>query len=342
MPAKSNIKPLWPSCKKTKLMKKYYVIFAIFILAFFKSELNAQTYVPFPNSNAVWNVLEFYPLSSSWYDSIWNNTSHYGLFGDTLINSQNYHQLFYNNGLSDSTIEQSSINTIYCGAIREEISTKKIYYLPKDSLNENLCYDFNLNLHDTIIINGNTFVCNSINTILINNQYRKRYDVWSITTMTGDHWIEGIGSSNGLLYPFYYPILDTIKYGLLCFKHNDTLIYQMDGYLNYWPIPSYLFNSGCYQKELYTTTSFLIKSNDLRFIVYPNPITDKSILKIKNNFTLTKSSIEIYDSQGLLVKKIKIIVTNEIYLDKSEFNSGLYFMKIIKENNVYTGNFIVL
>jgi len=300
-----------------------------------------QTYHPFPDSNAVWNVLEFNTLGSSWNDSIWNNTFHYGFFGDTLINSLNYHKLFYNNGLIDSTIELSSSNTVYSGAIREEILSKIIYYIPKDSICEGILYDFDLSLHDTITIWGwNNLCCNDIDSMLINNLYRKVYYVWSITSMTGDYWIEGIGSLRGLLYPIYNPI-SNMKRELLCFYLNDTIVYHTDCSYCYWPIPSNLYTGGCYHQELYTSLPILNNNYNTKFIIYPNPVTDKSILKISSNFYLKNATVEIYNTQGILVKKVKIIEGNEIYLYKSEFNTGLYFLKIVSDNNVYTCKFIV-
>ena len=324
---------------------KYSIVFTLFFGLFLKSS-PAQTYTPFPDSNAVWNVLEFYPLGSSfsWSDSIWNSTMHYGLFGDTLINSMNYHKLFYNNGLMDSTIVLSNTNTTYCGAIREEVPAKKIFYLPKDSVNESLLYNFNLNLHDTIIINWNTFICNGINSVLINSHYRKIFHLWSFTTLTGDLWIEGIGSSNGLLYTFYYPIFDTIKYGLLCFHHNDTLEYHMDGSLNYWPIPASLYDSGCYHQELYITTNIHENENILNpnVIIYPNPVTDKSILKIPDNFSQENTLIEIFDLQGRKIKEYQKINSHQLTLYRADFNvGGVYFVRIKSDKFLETIKLVV-
>lgn len=305
----------------------------------------AQVYTPFPDSNAVWNVLEFCRLGSSWGDSIWNNTIHYGLFGDSLINSLNYHKLYFNNGLTDSTMVFSSPNTIYNGAIREDTIAKKVYYIPKDSLNESLIYQFNLSLHDTITIStiygDNKYVCNSIGSILINNHYRKRYSIWSILTQIGDNWIEGIGSINGLLYFFNNPIGNTIKNGLLCFYQNDTLIYQMDGSLNYWPIPTSLYNSGCYHQDLYTSIPENKNSEKQDEIIFPNPITAESILKIPSKISGKSALIEIYDAQGKLIKKINSVDENGIPLNASEFSSGLYIFKLINNSNIYTGKFLV-
>lgn len=299
-----------------------------------------QTYHPFPDSNAVWNVLEYthYP------DSTRYNTIHYALFGDTLINSLNYHKIFRNNGLTDSTIELSSPNTIYYGALREEVSTKIIYYLPKDSSQEGLLYKFDINIMDTIVIQSiwgdNIVRCDAIDSILINNQYRKKFIMWHPFSSTWETWIEGIGSTKELLYNYhdlFYPYTE-----LLCFFNNDILIYHLNSTTYPGGFPSYdsIFYSGCFHECIIITNLNVLSINEI-ISVCPNPIVDKSILKIPDSFSIKNATVGIYNIQGILVRKIKITEGRELYLDKSEFSAGLYFFKIINEHTIYSGKFLV-
>ncbi len=128
---------------KVKNMKKIKDIILILSILISYS-IQAQQYYPFPENNAFWLVSWGTPSESSDY--------HYELTGDTLIGLFNYHKLesagntyysfdpnnpqFYNNG--------------YVGAYRNDTLTKKVYYFPKDSINESLLYDFNMVTGDTI------------------------------------------------------------------------------------------------------------------------------------------------------------------------------------------------
>ena len=97
--------------------------------------LQAQTYVPFPDSNATWSEIDFYqgycyPPSYCKYTLFIN--------GDTIINSQAYHKIYSNDSSSNS----------YRGGLRE--NNKRIYYFDKDCTHDILLYDFNLNIGDSI------------------------------------------------------------------------------------------------------------------------------------------------------------------------------------------------
>lgn len=321
-------------------MKTKCVLPLVLFLIFSIKNSFAQVYTPFPDSNAVWDVFEAFPSAE---DSIWF-TVHYGLNGDTIINSLNYHKLFFNSGLTDSTMIFSSPNTIYNGAIREDTTAKKVYYIPKDSVNESIIYQFNLNYHDTVLIPTiygwyEEFVCISNNaTILINSQYRKYYILQS-QDFQQEFWIEGIGSGGGILNTYYHPTWDTLKYMLRCFHQNDTLLYHMNGCP--WPVPpcQSIFD-GCYTQGLYTKIEQNKGNLENNIMIFPNPITGESILKIPGKISGKNALIEIYNTQGKLIKRHNID-GNEILLNASEFSPGLYVYKLNNNHNISLGKFLV-
>lgn len=65
--------------------------------------------------------------------------------------------------------------------------------------------------------------------------------------------------------------------------------------------------------------------------VYPNPVTDKLILKFDNEFPLNYFAW-LYDSQGRQIEEIKL-VNNETSIDMSKLVIGSYFLKVIHLDN---------
>ena len=139
--------------------------------------------------------------------------------GDTIINSLSYLKVF-----KSDTLQQ---NWELQGYIREN-SGKEIYFRNLIGL-EGLMYDFSIGLNDTVAIE-NTYsggwpgilVCNTIDSLLIGNEYRKRFYLFDNNTPI-DTWIEGIGSEYGVLKSSGFVVGGT--YDLLCYYENDSLIY---------------------------------------------------------------------------------------------------------------------
>jgi CotH kinase protein/Secretion system C-terminal sorting domain len=73
--------------------------------------------------------------------------------------------------------------------------------------------------------------------------------------------------------------------------------------------------------------------------LYPNPTKD--YLNIKNEGNQNINSIEILDFTGKSVKKITGSFTENISIDVQEIENGIYFCKIVGDNNSKTFKFIV-
>ena len=74
-----------------------------------------------------------------------------------------------------------------------------------------------------------------------------------------------------------------------------------------------------------------------KILLYPNPTSN--ILNINNLTTETISKIEIFTVNGLLIKHIKPTESIES-VDVSAFQSGIYFVKIVVDNQVINYKFI--
>ena len=323
---------------------KYPIFFTLFFGLFLKSS-PAQTYTPFPDSNAVWNILE---MDSYYPDSTKYNTVHYALFGDTIINAISYSKLFYNDGLIDSTIHITSPNTIYLGALREENSIKKIYYLPKDSANEILLYNFEINVGDTFFIPFqqsswiNILKCMGKDSILINNLYRKTYDMWHPLSYTWTRWIEGIGGNKGLLDDF--STFNTSN-KLLCFYDNDILTYRLDSSTDipFQPFNNIFYYHGCYYDTTTIITTNMNELADLKdIVIYPNPLIRSTIISIQESIQLKNVIIDVFDLQGKTIKTLRNLRTHQNILTRNDFRAaGVYFVRIKSDKYLETIKLIV-
>ena len=115
--------------------------------------------------------------------------------GDTTINNKLYHKIYNGNG--------------YSGAIRQDITTKSVYfhgYYQSSFANDTLLYTFGLHVGDTVPIKFASAVYPekiiSIDSILINGNYRKRFNTNG--SINNNAWIEGVGSTHFLFMPFDY------------------------------------------------------------------------------------------------------------------------------------------
>jgi hypothetical protein len=169
----------------------------VILLSIFIGSASAQSYQPFPTTDAgYWlysfkDSLGFFPTSPT----------EYYLYGDTIISSNNYKRV----GIT---------NAIYTGAIRE--ANKVIYFVPDTSNVEVVLYDFNLLLGDTVVSTyGNhtcdpdTFIVQNVDSIVCSDGFHRRLYLGN-----NIQWVEGIGSYNYLLEPF----------NKFCLSGNDSLL----------------------------------------------------------------------------------------------------------------------
>lgn len=287
---------LFHNFNRIKMMK------TLLIFCFVPCGLLAQTYFPFPDSNAVWHV---YNEGIENY----NQYFHYVMEeGDTVMNGQAYNKVFL----------YYSFDTVVVG-IRED-SLKRVFFYGNpahvtdgdklDSVGEYLLYQFGLNIGDTIPLykvtqNDSPRVILSIDSVFVDGSYRKRYSVSSSDLFWTDYWIEGIGSRAGLLGPYAYEFEN--RWELYCFEQNGEFIYP---------------DSNC----LSTSVESTINKNE-EILIFPNPAISQIKVELVN-FSCALQSVSLFNITGREMISINP-TSNVVTFDIKSFPSGLYFCRIL-------------
>lgn len=314
-------------------MKKILTLIIILLLI---NSVKAQNYVPFPDSNAIWSEWHkppIFPGNPPYYyrNAITNR--------DTIINTKTYHQIFHS--LTDSLfINPANFN--YIGGLREY--NKQVFFIPMDSINEYLIYDFSKSVGDTIVYDYSKFAHNSygisfrdtliianIDSVLLNDGlYRKRFhltDIWGIPSIYFPRWIEGIGGDMGLLWPVGELPTNGVNNYLVCFQQNKNEVYFNTLFSTCFPI-------------IDNISEYL---NDNQLIVSPNPVNDYCKINWRNIRNGTYNTVMITDMYGNIIYNKTIENTNVLTINCQSFKCGFYLIKISNaSNNILISKFIVL
>jgi hypothetical protein len=174
------MKQLYVFLKKSKSV---CFLFLYIISNYGFSQIN--TYKPFPQTYASWEVTENYMVFIGFTYTKWKR---YKVAGDTIIGSYSYKKVIVakNTGLPNGfpTVVPYGPDS-FSFAYRNDALNKKVYYLdPTGGLNKDtLWYDFNLNVGDTLKPNFSTgtfvsidrYIVQSIDSVSICGVYHKRF-----------------------------------------------------------------------------------------------------------------------------------------------------------------------
>ena len=273
-------------------------------------KLTAQTYVAFPTT-AIWYQVEEFQTHPLYYRAV--NTS-FSLNGDTIIANQNYRKL-------TQTLRGQ---TDYVGAIRENQQKSIFFYAQTDST-ERLLYKFGLSVGDSLNIRRNAaqspIKVLAIDSVLIGNNFRKRYLMNTPTLGVKDYWIEGIGSTKGLFYTQTGQEFEN-QATLLCFYNNNVSEYR---------------NSKA-------TSNCTVANEELNFSnirVYPNPVKNRLRFDGLNTQTAL-SKVVIFDTFGrVLIQKQIENGLSFFEINVENLSNGVYFYSLSHQNKQQTGKFVV-
>ena len=273
-------------------MKSAVVLFLISISVL----LNAQHLV---DTNNVWSTVECMSGGSC-------GTTVVTFGSDTLIGSYIYKKVL-------ETIDTVNYSTSFVIAAREDTSAHKVYFYTNGDF---LAYDFSLQQGDTsnnIWGFGGHLVIMTDSITLLNGEKRKRI---YLDSPYQEVWIEGIGSSFGVLSPNFYDHTADILSNLNCYKENDTLKYAN---------PSY---PDCY----YVSTGIANVSGNTTYTVSPMPFSSHAKITF-NNPSREKMTLKIYDVEGRLVNFIPNFSGNEIQIERGRMTEGVYYFDLRNEKS---------
>lgn len=291
------------------------IIAVLFVLIYIKGI--SQTYFPFPDTNAVWTVLGA------------QTTQHtiYAVKGDSVYNATVYKKYFT---VTDTNLSNAQFT--FHALVRQDLTSKRIYGIKKNTTTERVLYDFSLNVNDTLSVYSFDFpftndkhkiIVTHIDNVLVNSVSRKRFKVIGTQYLsqpcTPEYWIEGIGSLNGLfnsgtsdfcITDFNFPIL-------LCEKEN--------GILNYVHAPcNSCFASPC----LGVGVKEQVNIND-EIYLYPNPANEELNVSFNMQTNIDFNKIFIYNSLGQLIRQEGIdFKNNKASINTSSLQNGIYFLNL--------------
>jgi len=293
------------------------IVFITIGVLFFQFS-NAQNYYPFPTDTAKWNNLTWAQWSP--VDMLLINTE-YRIQGDTNIGEKSYKKVYFHH--ADNPTPYSE----YIGGIRED-SLKNIFFYPfsinlptytptvfPNDTSETLIYTFN-NLDSGMILPINVGVTEikvvGVDSVLIGNNYRKRYKIEQANTLGYDYWIEGIGSIKDLFMPFTCEFEERLF--TLCFTDSVT----------------YYINSPNGEDSCHYALPIGVKEIVSKKIsIYPNPASH--IIEIKSLNENDIGIINIYNSHGKKILTDKLI-NSKSKIDISQIKPGFFIVEIIIKN----------
>ncbi len=286
----------------------------------------AQSYYPLPDSNAVWTLFH--------YGQTGSEIQKFGISGDTIINSITYKKIYwcfdYNFNLA---------NLYYKAAIRQ--INKKVYVVYPTHTSESILYDFTLTINDTAkVISQSGFLYSykvaSIDSINISGHYHKRWKFNSASFHDEEYWIEGIGSTFGLLLPLWTGSDNC--FNLLCASKDSSVIYQ---YLDMPNMPTCTGNLPYDCDGLLNPASVREQFiENTKTIIFPNPFSNSAIIKTNNE--LYDATLKVYDILGQEMLMLAHLNGQEIKIIKDNLNSGNYYYHLTQNGSLVSkGKFIV-
>ncbi len=189
-------------------MKKTKLILLLLFFAIASSNVKAQEkedYIPLLDTNKTWVRAERHEYSVFMVFDFW--------IEDTITHNDT---LFYE-------LNSSGLTRYF----REDIEEKKVYYRHYLNDEEELYYDFSLEVGDCMYLpSGYCFELQDLQIENILGIDRNVYYLGIENSPSYIIWIEGIGSLAGILDPFRVPSLEMSDVELNCCYLEDELIYQ--------------------------------------------------------------------------------------------------------------------
>jgi len=316
--------------KRKILHLSYFIAIALFGVVI-PDHLLAQNYLPLPDSNATWIIVDDSSQGTFYGEYVLNP-----FLDDTLINNIEYHKIFSKDGNNQ---------LYYAGAFRSS-SDGKTYYVPSfwNSTQEYLWYDLTKNVGDTVndvALNYLESFEGTFNLIVDSIKFKNAgpYNLKCLflsaippvpTGYNGNPivWVEHIGSLNGGIFNVYACGLNMTS--LKCMSNNDTTYYSPINPVScfFWEEIDFTFQQGTC--DLYVGINDLNQENQ-KICIFPNPADNYLFIE---NLPSGNIDVCIYNAFGQMVfnKRYNSFDNNNITL-QHEFMQGVFFIKLLLNNN---------
>lgn len=134
----------------------------------------------------------------------------------------------------------------------------------------------------------------------------------------------------------YYQEINYYKYDV--FNNVDSTSYIYYNYAKKAMVNSDAFKYSNYKNYIVNTNNILKEEN---ISLYPNPVSDKFIIDIEN-YKDKNITVVIYDITGKKVySKQYNNIGDYIEINTSEFNKGIYFVKVLNKDIKYNSKIVV-
>jgi hypothetical protein len=199
---------------------RYVLIIYILIVPFI---ISAQTYIQMLGNN-----------TSAWHVGVpdfsgpkvtWSSVDQFNAEEDSIVSSNAYKKLY----------KDFSNTHRFIGLIREDTVNRKVYFIPRDSTQENILYDFSLTPRDSFLFKFRSqlptgwYNLKNIDTVNILGNTLKRFIYESLipnVNRTIELW-EGIGLSNEYLFCDIDSSKENETKFLACAMQNKHLKYEI-------------------------------------------------------------------------------------------------------------------
>jgi len=285
------------------MIKKLLVLLITLVCLNTKAQTNL--YYPLPEANTYWN-------ENTWgtdfnHPQPYITSDNYTLFysNDTLINSIAYHKILKSGYTNTYPNINNFYSNVYVGALRQDSAQKKVYFIYLNDHLEQLLYNFNLTVGDTLPNHNQQWnIIQKIDSVLVGNFFHKRFLLQVLGNTnhidTTIAIIEGVGSIGGL-----YNLFEAGESG------------------------SHLHCFGSYNQNYPTTADclYITDINKVNFkndiTIYPNPSNGSFQVTVNNE---QATEIKIYDIAGKLV--LSQSINGNATIHANTLNEGIYTISI--------------